>query len=110
MNMRSAYLHLFTDMAASVAVLIGGLLMKFFVWYWVDSLLTVMIAMYLLIMGYDLLKKSFQVLMLFTPKEVRLDELTVAICKFPEIKNVHHIHIWQFKRAGSTFRSSYGVL
>lgn len=95
MNMRSAYLHLFTDMAASIAVLIGGILMKFFGWFWVDSLLTVMIALYLFIMGYDLLKKSFKVIMLFTPKEVQLEELSVAICKFPEIKNVHHIHIWQ---------------
>ncbi len=95
MNMRSAYLHLFTDMAASVAVLIGGLLMKYFEWFWVDSLLTVLIAVYLLIMGYDLLKKSFQVLMLFTPKDVKLEEISDAICKFPEIKNVHHIHIWQ---------------
>ncbi len=95
MNMRSAYLHLLTDMAASVAVLIGGLLMKYYEWFWVDSLLTGLIALYLLIMGYDLLKKSFQVLMLFTPKEVRLEAISEAICKFPEIKNMHHIHIWQ---------------
>ena len=30
MNMKSAYLHLITDMMASVAVLIGGLLMKYY--------------------------------------------------------------------------------
>ena len=39
MNMRSAYIHLFTDMSASVAVLIGGLLMKYLGWFWVDSVL-----------------------------------------------------------------------
>jgi len=44
MNMRSAYLHLFTDMSASVAVLIGGLLMKYYEWFWVDSVLTILIA------------------------------------------------------------------
>lgn len=95
MNMRSAYLHLFTDMAASVAVLIGGLLMKYFQWFWVDSLLTVLIALYLLIMGYDLLKSSFKVLMLFTPDDLNLEKISDLICKFPEIKNVHHMHIWQ---------------
>lgn len=95
MNMRSAYLHLFTDMSASVAVLIGGLLMKYFGWFWVDSVLTVLIAVYLLFMGYDLLKKSFKVLMLFTPDEVNLEQLREAISQFPEIKNVHHMHIWQ---------------
>ncbi|WGF93477.1 cation diffusion facilitator family transporter [Aequorivita marisscotiae] len=95
MNMRSAYLHLFTDMAASVAVLIGGLLMQFYQWYWVDSLLTVLIALYLLIMGYDLLKTSFKVLMLFTPDDLNLEVINKAVCKIPEIKNMHHIHIWQ---------------
>ncbi|MBT8308640.1 MAG: cation diffusion facilitator family transporter, partial [Maribacter sp.] len=58
MNMKSAYLHLFTDMMASVAVLIGGLLMKFFEMYWVDPALTLVIALYLIYMGYDLLKES----------------------------------------------------
>lgn len=95
MNMRSAYLHLFTDMSASVAVLMGGLLMKYFGWFWVDSVLTVLIATYLLFMGYDLLKSSFKILMLFTPDDIRLEELREAISEAPEIKNVHHMHIWQ---------------
>ncbi|SRX52586.1 cation diffusion facilitator family transporter [Aequorivita sp. CIP111184] len=95
MNMRSAYLHLFTDMAASVAVLIGGLLMKYFEWFWVDSLLTLLIALYLIVMGYDLLKSSFKVLMLFTPDDLSLEVIHDAVCKIPEIKNIHHMHIWQ---------------
>ena len=95
MNMRSAYLHLFTDMSASVAVLVGGLLMKYFQWFWVDALLTVLIAIYLLVMGYDLLKQSFKVLMLFTPDDLDLEHINQTILKIPEIKNVHHVHIWQ---------------
>lgn len=95
MNMRSAYLHLFTDMAASVAVLIGGLLMEYFEWFWVDSLLTLLIALYLIVVGYSLLKSSYKVLMLFTPDDLSLEVINEAICKIPEIKNVHHMHIWQ---------------
>ena len=95
MNMRSAYLHLFSDMSASVAVLAGGLLMKYFGWFWVDAALTILIACYLIFMGYDLLKKSFKVLMLFTPDDINLERLRESISKHPEIKNVHHIHIWQ---------------
>lgn len=95
MNMRSAYLHLFTDMAASVAVLIGGLLMKYFEWFWVDSLLTLLIALYLIVVGYSLLITSYRVLMLFTPHHLNLEIISEAICKLPEIKNVHHMHIWQ---------------
>lgn len=95
MNMRSAYLHLITDMSASIAVLVGGLLMKYFGWFWVDSVLTILIAAYLIFMGYGLLKKSFKVLMLFSPDDINLEKLRDAISQHSEIKNVHHIHIWQ---------------
>ncbi|MEN8799512.1 MAG: cation diffusion facilitator family transporter [Flavobacteriaceae bacterium] len=95
MNMKSAYLHLLTDMMASVAVLIGGLLMKFFQWYWVDPALTVLIALYLIYMGYDLLKSSTRVLMLFTPDTIEVRQIVETINELESIKNVHHVHIWQ---------------
>jgi cobalt-zinc-cadmium efflux system protein len=95
MNMKSAYLHLLTDMLASVAVLIGGLLMKFYQWYWVDAFLTLAIAFYLIYMGYDLLKDSTRVLMLFTPNTIQVTKIVEALHKIDKIKNVHHVHIWQ---------------
>jgi len=95
MNMRSAYLHLLTDMMASVAVLIGGLLMKFYQIYWVDTLLTFAIALYLIWVGYDLLKESFKVLMLFTPNEIQISTIVSELKKIEGIKNAHHIHVWQ---------------
>ncbi|MFX0556069.1 cation diffusion facilitator family transporter [Maribacter sp. CXY002] len=95
MNMKSAYLHLLTDMMASVAVFIGGLLMKFYQLYWVDPLLTLAIALYLIYMGYDLLKDSTSVLMLFTPNTIQVQHIVDTITKIKPIKNVHHVHIWQ---------------
>ena len=93
-NMRSAYLHLLTDMMASVAVLIGGLLMKFYQLYWVDSLLTFLIAIYLIWMGYDLLKTSTKMLMLFTPSHINIEDVVENINKLPKVKLLHHVHIW----------------
>ena len=95
MNMRSAYLHLLTDMLASVAVLIGGLLMKFYEIYWVDSVLTLAIALYLIWMGLDLLKDSFRVLMLFTPEDIHVKDIINEVQQIESIKNVHHVHVWQ---------------
>jgi cobalt-zinc-cadmium efflux system protein len=95
MNMRSAYLHLLTDMLASVAVLIGGLLMKFYQMFWVDSVLTLAIALYLIFVGYDLLKNSFKILMLFTPEDIHVKDIIKEIQQLIDVKNVHHVHIWQ---------------
>ena len=95
MNMRSAYLHLLTDMMASIAVLLGGLLMKFYEVWWIDSVLTFVIAIYLIWMGWDLLKVSTKVLMLFTPDTIPIDAIVKDINTIEAIKNVHHIHVWQ---------------
>jgi cobalt-zinc-cadmium efflux system protein len=94
LNMKSAYLHLLTDMMASVAVLIGGLLMKYLQWFWVDSILTLAIAIYLIIVGLDLLKESTKMLMLFTPKNINVNEVIAEVHKIPGVNKLHHIHLW----------------
>lgn len=105
MNMRSAYLHLLTDMLASVAVLIGGLLMKFYQVYWVDSVLTLAIALYLIWVGFDLLKDSFQVLMLFAPENIPVQEIVKAVQELKAVKNVHHVHVWQLNEDETHFEA-----
>jgi cobalt-zinc-cadmium efflux system protein len=93
-NIRSAYLHLLTDMLASVAVLIGGLLMKYYQIFWVDSILTFLIALYLIYVGYDLLKTSTKMLMLFTPEHINIKEVVFRVNQLAKVKKLHHVHIW----------------
>lgn len=93
-NMKSAYLHLFTDMLASIAVLIGGLLMKFYDWFWVDSVMTILIAIYLIVVGIDLLKTSTKMLMLFTPEHLDIKEIVREVHKIKGVNKLHHIHVW----------------
>lgn len=94
MNMKSAYLHLLTDMLASVAVLIGGLLMKYLAWFWVDSVLTFAIAVYLIVVGVKLLIESTQMLMLFTPNHIDIKAIVREVHKIPGVNKLHHIHVW----------------
>ncbi|HEY5687111.1 MAG TPA: cation diffusion facilitator family transporter [Yeosuana sp.] len=105
MNMRSAYLHLLTDMLASVAVLIGGLLMKFYEIYWIDSVLTLIIALYLVWVGFDLLKDSFHVLMLFAPENIPIQDIIKEVQKLEQIKNIHHVHVWQLNEDETHFEA-----
>lgn len=94
LNMKSAYLHLLTDMMASVAVLVGGLLMKFYGWFWVDSVMTILIAVYLIAVGFDLVKKSTYMLMLFTPEHIDIKEIVREVHKVEGAGKLHHIHVW----------------
>ena len=94
LNMKSAYLHLLTDMMASVAVLVGGLLMKFYGWFWVDSVMTLLIAFYLIYVSYDLIKSATKMLMLFTPDYIDIKELVREVHKINGVNKLHHIHVW----------------
>lgn len=93
-NIKSAYVHLLTDMMASVAVLIGGLLMKFYQMFWVDSMLTLLIALYLIWVGYKLLKTSTKILMLFTPENIDIKKVVRLVNSIPKVNRLHHVHIW----------------
>ncbi len=94
MNVKAAYLHLMTDVATSVAVVLGGLLMKFWHIYWVDSVITILIAIYLIFASYDIIKESVAILMQFAP-QINLEELAKSVAQIKEVENIHHIHIWR---------------
>lgn len=94
-NIRSSYFHMLTDLMASVAVLVGGLLMYFYQLFWVDAVLTALIAIYLLVVGFQLVKKSFEILMLFTPNHINVKKLVNQVNELPKVKQMHHVHIWQ---------------
>jgi len=95
MNIKSSYLHLFTDMLSSVAVLLGGAAIYFFNVTIIDPLLSIAIAIYLMIFGWKLVIKSLKVLMQFTPPGIDIEAIAKDLSTFKEVKNIHHGHLWQ---------------
>ena len=95
LNIKAAYLHLLTDVATSIAVIIGGVLIYYFKIYSVDAVISLLIAIYLIYSAFDIVKDSTKILMQYSPESVNLDEVIKKIEQYPEIKNIHHIHIWQ---------------
>jgi cobalt-zinc-cadmium efflux system protein len=95
MNMKSAYLHLFSDMITSVAVLAGGIGMYFWKIYWIDSALSLAIAAYLIYSSVGLLLKTLKVLMQFAPSHIDLEQIKKTVTELSEVDNMHHMHLWQ---------------
>ena len=95
MNIKSAYLHLFSDMITSIAVLLGGIAMYFFKIFWIDSILSILIVAYLVYLSWGLLMQTLRILMQFTPPEIDLKAIENEILRFPSIENIHHVHVWQ---------------
>lgn len=95
MNIKAAYLHLLTDVMTSVAVVLGGVLMYFYHIFWVDPLISFLIALYLIWASFGLVQESSAILMQFTPKDIDIDAIVKRITAEKEIVNVHHLHVWK---------------
>jgi len=95
LNVKAAFLHNLTDAGASVAVLPGGAAIYWLDWTWVDPVLTLVIAGYILFMSFGLLRKTSRILMEGTPPGLSLDAVKETIENLDGVDNVHHLHVWE---------------
>ncbi len=105
MNMRAAYLHLLSDMISSVAVVLGGLAMYLWEMPWVDSVISIVIALYLVYSSWGLMKESVRILMQFAPLHVNLDDIHEKIQELDGVENMHHVHVWQLDDKQTNFEA-----
>lgn len=94
LNIKAAYLHLLGDTISSVAVVAGGLLIMFYDIYWIDPFITFLIAIYLIREAWRILKETYEILMQAAPRHMNAEKINQRISQLPEVKNIHHVHIW----------------
>lgn len=94
-NIRSAFLHNISDALASVGVIIAGTLILLYQWYWMDSLLTLLIAAYILYQGYKLLPETIHILMEGTPEHLSIRDIIESTEQIDQVESLHHVHVWQ---------------
>ena len=95
MNIKAAFLHNVSDAMASVGVVVAGTLILLYGWYWTDTLLTLMIAGYVLWQGFSMLPKTIHLLMEGTPRGLSIDEVINAMEHVEGVVSVHHVHVWE---------------
>ncbi len=95
MNIRAAFLHNVSDALASVGVVIAGTLILLYGWYWTDTVLTLVIAGYVLYQAASMLPQTIHLLMEGTPEGMTVADVKAAMEAVEGVQNVHHIHLWQ---------------
>ncbi|HWE21135.1 MAG TPA: cation diffusion facilitator family transporter [Hyphomicrobiaceae bacterium] len=93
-NMRGAYLEVWSDALCSVGVLIGALILWLTGWTWVDTLVAAGIGLWVLPRAWSLLKETVNVLLEGVPEGIELDEVADAITSTAGVADVHDLHIW----------------
>ena len=93
-NMKVVYLHNLADSLASVAVIIGGFFILKYDMYWIDTFLTLLIALYILIQSFLLTPDILNFFMDGTPKGINIDQIKKKIEEIDLVIDMHDIHVW----------------
>lgn len=94
LNIKAAYLDVFSDMLGSIGVIIGATLIYFFGWVWVDSLIGILIGLWLLPRAWLLLKESVNILLEGVPYDVDIDEIKKQLLAVQGVADIHDLHVW----------------
>jgi cobalt-zinc-cadmium efflux system protein len=94
LNMKGAYLEAWSDMLGSLGVIVGAVVIKFTGWDWVDSLVAVLIALWVVPRTWALFRASVNILLEGVPEEIELAEVRAALLAVPGVRSVHDLHVW----------------
>lgn len=102
LNVKGAYLEVWSDMLGSVGVIIGALVIRYTGWSWIDSAIAVGIGLWVLPRTWTLLKASMNVLLEGVPEGLGLDEVREALSRIPGVASVHDLHVWSITSGKSS--------
>ncbi len=94
LNIKSAYLHLISDALVSFGIVIGGIIIYYTNYYWIDSVLSIVLVIIIIYNTWDLLKQSLKLSLDGVPEDLNLDTVRQEAEEIEGIKNIHHIHLW----------------
>lgn len=94
LNIKGAYLHLLADALVSAGVVAAGILIGWTGWYWLDPLMGLVVAAFIVGSTWRLLLDSVRLSLDGVPLNLDVEKITAEIRKVSGIRDVHHIHIW----------------
>ena len=94
LNVKGAYLEVLSDAVGSIGVIIGGAIIYFTGWMWVDTLIAVLIGFWVLPRTWVLLKQSVNILLEGVPEEIDIEKLRDDLLALEGVENIHQLKVW----------------
>jgi cobalt-zinc-cadmium efflux system protein len=105
MNIRAAFIHNLSDAMASLGVIVGGVLILTFGWHFVDAIVTLAIAGYILAHATIEIPKAIHILMQGVPKDLDVAKVTDDLKQVDGVLDIHHVHIWHIDEHRRSFEA-----
>ncbi len=93
-NLRGAFLHMLSDAALSVGVILAAIGIMLTGWQWLDPTMGLIIVIVILWSTWSLLRESFDLSLDAVPPGIDPEEIRAALLEDPKITEVHHLHVW----------------
>ncbi|ANF81776.1 cation transporter [Acinetobacter sp. NCu2D-2] len=94
LNIKGAYLEVLSDALGSIGVILGGAIIYFTGWMWVDTIVAVLIGFWVLPRTWILLKQSINILLEGVPDEIDIEQLRKDLLSLDGVVSIHQLKVW----------------
>lgn len=94
LNVKGAYLEVLSDALGSVGVIVGAVVIDLTQWVWVDTLIAVLIGVWVLPRSWLLLKQSINILLEGVPDEIDIEALRQDLLSLEGVESIHQLKVW----------------
>jgi cobalt-zinc-cadmium efflux system protein len=94
LNIRAAFLHMLGDLLASVAIVVGAIMIGYTGWQYLDPILSIIIALFIVYSSGDIVRESLNILLEGLPRGMSLRDIADAMKNVDGVLDVHDLHVW----------------
>jgi len=94
LNVRGAYLHIVTDLAAFVGTALAAVLILFTGWNRIDPVASLLVAALMFAAAWSLLRESGRIFLEGAPASAPPADVGPAIVAHPGVVEAHDLHVW----------------
>lgn len=94
LNMRGAYLEVWSDLLGSIGVIAAAATIWLTGWTWIDAVVAIGIGLWVLPRTWELLRKTLNVLLEGVPESIDIEAVASALRSLPGVEDIHDLHVW----------------
>jgi len=94
LNIRGAFLHMATDAAVSLGVVLAGVGILVGDWFWLDPAISLLIVIVILVSTWGFLWESIKLALHAVPESVNPLLVRNYLAGLPGVTEIHDFHIW----------------
>jgi len=102
-NMKMLFIHNLADAFGSIGVIASGLCVIYLGWNFIDGIVAILIAAYMISQAIVSFKPIMKILMNAMPEGLSADAIKSELLQIKGVKDIHHIHIWNIDEGRIAF-------